>query len=408
MGRQLGRLLLNLGLVIVSLAFCLAASESVFYFLNRSSLGASADIESVESTPLGERRDFFQYDYFTGFSGLPNLEKTFFDKKVTHNSRGFRMREMDYRKAEGVARIVFIGDSQTWGLGLDDGETIPAFAENVLNNDGQSRRFEAVNLGASGYGIDQSYLRLLIDGFSYQPDYVVFTYFADNDVWETASNYTWGVEKPYVYFKDGKPCLSNFPPKRASGWPSDKIGVVARSLLNIESPVVSFLGFEVNLAQLETVKYFSSRGISTSLLEAWQRGWTEFGHEFFTSQKDPNRILKTRFECIEKEPGPFLETMAEKLDLAMMVMRLMKDSVEGNNAKLIVVTKPIEEDYRNEQPGADYRAVLARLSEMGVPTVDLYAAGKAEGVSADDMFIAAGHLSPRGAELVAQRLDDLI
>jgi hypothetical protein len=68
------------------------------------------------------------------------------DKPVIINSLGLRDREYPRGRGSGITRIVALGDSQTFGNGLDLAETWPKQLESALNADGEPR-WEVVNGG---------------------------------------------------------------------------------------------------------------------------------------------------------------------------------------------------------------------------------------------------------------------
>lgn len=386
----------NAGLFLSALVFAGFLCEGMFYLLN--SLSPPLKIETFQSTPNGERLDFFQYHPVYGFTGLPNISKEFYGKYITHNSRGFRGPEIEYQKAKGVKRVLFLGDSQTWGFGVGDNETIPYFAERILNNKKKDNvSYEALNLGASGFGIDQSYLRFIAEGLDYQPDYVVLTYFADNDIWETASTETWGVEKPYIYQKEnGSFCVSNVPPRRASGWPSDNLAFIAENKLNIKDLKFAFAGVEFDLGNTQTATYFKNRSINASLFGGWG------------NDNDAMAAIEKYIGCLEREPGPRLQTWQDEMDLVIKLIHRIDETVRENGGEFFVVTKPIEEDYRRNQQGPEYQAVLGGVQQLGIKVVDMYSVGKRKNVTGDKLFIEFGHLSAAGNRLIAENVADLI
>ncbi len=103
------------------------------------------------------------------------LTKSHQDERYRINSQGFRGPETDKEKAEGVFRILTLGDSVTFGMGVYDTERIyPALLEQTLNRKGDDRyRYEVLNPSAPGYNTVQqlNYLKHL--GLQYQPDLVL-------------------------------------------------------------------------------------------------------------------------------------------------------------------------------------------------------------------------------------------
>lgn len=83
------------------------------------------------------------------------------------NARGMRGPEVGVKRA-GERRILAVGDSFTWGHGVQDDETYPAVLEAALQVRGRNVR--VLNAGVPGYSTDQSYTRFVRDGPALAPD----------------------------------------------------------------------------------------------------------------------------------------------------------------------------------------------------------------------------------------------
>lgn len=101
------------------------------------------------------------------------------DTDVAVNSAGFRDREFEPARREGVARIVALGDSITFGNGIPLADTWPKRLERLLLDAG--RPTEVLNLGVGGYDTLQEAVMLERIGLRYAPDEVVVC-FCMNDV----------------------------------------------------------------------------------------------------------------------------------------------------------------------------------------------------------------------------------
>ena len=100
---------------------------------------------------------------------------------VDTNSLGFRGREVAVAKPSGTFRIVGVGDSVTWGVGLRDEDTFLRVLERTLNDgSNHASSFEAINAGVAGYSTYQELQTLRRDGLRLSPD-VVLVGFVHND-----------------------------------------------------------------------------------------------------------------------------------------------------------------------------------------------------------------------------------
>lgn len=99
---------------------------------------------------------------------------TTYGRTVELNSQGLRDRDFAVPKPAGTERILVLGDSFTWGVGLDVRETIPKRLEALLAEGG--RDVEVVNASEPGHNTVQELLRLQELGPLYQPDLVLLVY----------------------------------------------------------------------------------------------------------------------------------------------------------------------------------------------------------------------------------------
>jgi len=120
-----------------------------------------------------------------------------YDVRVTTNSVGMRgPREYAPEPAPGVRRVLLLGDSFTFGFGVEDGEVVSAVLEDRLNAVPGAPRSEVLNLGVSGFGQAEELVTFAARGRAYRPDVVVVLYF-DNDIGNNA------VSQLYVADPDG-------------------------------------------------------------------------------------------------------------------------------------------------------------------------------------------------------------
>jgi hypothetical protein len=96
-------------------------------------------------------------------------------KRVSFNARGYRGRALTMPKAGDRTRVVVLGDSIAFGLGVSDEETFTHLLD-VRDNG-----IEAENLAVQGYGPDQALLVLVHQGLRDDPDVVVLAFCLAND-----------------------------------------------------------------------------------------------------------------------------------------------------------------------------------------------------------------------------------
>ncbi|MEX2048822.1 MAG: SGNH/GDSL hydrolase family protein [Gemmatimonadota bacterium] len=110
---------------------------------------------------------------------------------ATTNSLGWRDDEFASEKATDRARILALGDSFTFGVGVDYGDR---FSE-VLERDRPET--EVLNMGVFAYGPDQALLAYELHGRSVDPDIVVLGLYLGNDLDDIKSRVVHSFPKPY-------------------------------------------------------------------------------------------------------------------------------------------------------------------------------------------------------------------
>lgn len=99
------------------------------------------------------------------------------------NRQGFRGREVQREKRDGVVRIVVVGSSTTFDPNVSgDDRTWPAQLETWLRQH-KSQPIEVINAGVPGYTVLDDLIRLQTELFSYRPD-VVILYEGHNDLFD--------------------------------------------------------------------------------------------------------------------------------------------------------------------------------------------------------------------------------
>ncbi len=89
------------------------------------------------------------------------------------NRLGYRGAEVAVPKPSGVFRIVIVGDSTVYGLGVRTDETLSAQLERVLRDEYGYERVEVVNAGVSGYNSWNSVVNLAFRVPELEPDLII-------------------------------------------------------------------------------------------------------------------------------------------------------------------------------------------------------------------------------------------
>lgn len=118
-----------------------------------------------------------------------------FNVAIETNSKGLRDRDFSYKKSSRVFRILVLGDSWTFGSGVEGGKTYPKVLEKLLNQKYPEKEWEVVNSGVSAYGTFNELAFLKKEGVKYSPDLIILGFFPVNDIFDNASPYRFKVNE---------------------------------------------------------------------------------------------------------------------------------------------------------------------------------------------------------------------
>jgi len=111
----------------------------------------------------------------------PGLDADFHHAHYKVNSIGTRGDEVPVPKPENEYRVLWLGDSIVFGIGVEQADTIPAVVERMAARARGDRHFRMVNMGVPSYNTEQELTQFETLGMQLQPDAVVL-FFASNDI----------------------------------------------------------------------------------------------------------------------------------------------------------------------------------------------------------------------------------
>lgn len=113
------------------------------------------------------------------FEHIPGRRIELYNTEIKTNSLGMRA-ERDYSipKPEHTKRILVLGDSTTFGWGVDFRDTYPYLLEKLLNED-SSVRYEVINAGVGNYN-SSAELEALKKMISLDPDIIILGYYIND------------------------------------------------------------------------------------------------------------------------------------------------------------------------------------------------------------------------------------
>ena len=132
------------------------------------------DLPSFDACKMGH--DYGAADPELGYAPIPNSEVS--GNKL--NEHGMRGPLLPIKKNSGHFRILFIGDSTCWGLGVKLEDSFASLATSLIAADNPDRKVEYIQGAFPGYSSYQSRI-MLKKNLNREPDLVVFYVGANND-----------------------------------------------------------------------------------------------------------------------------------------------------------------------------------------------------------------------------------
>ncbi len=111
----------------------------------------------------------------------PGLDADYHHARYQVNSVGLRGSEIAPAKPVGESRILWLGDSIIFGIGVNYEHTLPAIVERMANENNKALSYRVVNMGVPSYNTEQELIQLETVGLNLQPDAVMLL-FAVNDI----------------------------------------------------------------------------------------------------------------------------------------------------------------------------------------------------------------------------------
>ena len=382
------RFRLEYALPFVSVAFCAA--------LVWAGEGVLKDRYPTLTDPrmTGEFGMFFRVHPRLGRWHKPGFSGTYRGHVYTINLNGLRDTATPYQAAAPRRRIVMLGDSVTWGYGVDDGQTFSDVLERALVN------ADVINMSVSGYGTGEELLLLQEEGLKYAPDTVVLVFCMSNDV-----------ENTY------------FPESDKAAFPANTF-YLENGALKIR-PIRLFwgqrIGIAVNersyLANFFLKKVFPRLGLregagierrNRSTRKSMDGDLASFGGLTYL-QVDPS--------IAQGQPGkrshvlPPTPASYYKVELTKKVLKEMADVVRRSGATFVVVLSPFQSQLNPDDPAFHnpLNAELMRFfAEQKIRAVDLLPRFLERGDDPDEIFGDNTHYSAEGHRVVAALLQELL
>jgi tetratricopeptide (TPR) repeat protein len=123
--------------------------------------------------PSGQAPFYLQLKTTSFSMSIPQPFAQDFTAFVRQNSSGFRTPEYTISHPPNTFRIVVIGDSFPWGMGVSLEDTFPYVLNQILSQRCPMPKYEVISLGVPGHKLKEHLLQLFVHGESLNPDLVI-------------------------------------------------------------------------------------------------------------------------------------------------------------------------------------------------------------------------------------------
>lgn len=161
----------NVSLLLISLVIVVIFAEFMIRLFNPLGICYFVEARKYFSDMLESEHLFYRHK--------PGVKKKYQGVNISTNSYGLRDREFNKDKEKDEFRLLGLGDSVTFGWGVDQSEIFLERLEEILlaNND---NKIEVINSGVGGYNTYQEAQYFLRKGIYFKPDMVMLL-FNSND-----------------------------------------------------------------------------------------------------------------------------------------------------------------------------------------------------------------------------------
>jgi lysophospholipase L1-like esterase len=321
---------------------------------------------SLSSTPAFEAHEVYGVAPIPGITGMRSTPE--YTHTYSHTAQGFRggpgIRPVA-ASAQIKPRLLFLGDSFTYGLGSSDDEI---FVSIVARNLGD---IEVVNGGVNGFGQRDELAMLDAIGSRLQPNLVVLMFFW-NDLEDNLKE-----DRPTFKIVDDRVVRTDLKV------PDTFNPLAMRSAPHIEPPRADSLFYYTKEMIKEGIKGFRYRYFGISARDI------------------TNEAQKTAAWEITKELFVAIDTRVRELGSRLLVVSI-PDHNRVNASAVIKNIEPINYDIEDE--------LRATLESLGIEYIDLLEAMSAayRSTHADLYYYADRHLTPLGNQVVASAISDVI
>ena len=330
-------------------------------------------IQVVRALLDGESR-YVTHDSDLGWTIKPNGSSA----SLYHaNSQGIRARR-NYSEVPDpdMIRVVTFGDSFTEGYEVKNEETWQAQLENL------DRRFEVLNFGVRGYGVDQAYLRFVKHGAKYKPTLVIIGFISENILRSV------NVFRPFYF--------------RATRLPMAKprFTIANNKLVLLPNPLPRINDYRKLIE--DPAPAIAALGMNDSF---YQNGYYSGRLDILPSIKLLKMLRFNFFTAERMSVSQSYQANSEAFQVTLAVLSRFYQEVLSHSSKPVILLLPDSRDVKRTIEGlpSHYQPLLEALKDRKMKVLDAAEAFADEPTSLPitRFFLKEGHYSGEGNRVVA-------
>jgi len=357
---RMNNTILKIVCLVISLTFAFGVAELAVRFF-----------EPQEVAPIR-----FVFDPQLGEIPTPNqkgrkIRPGVFDHTYSHNSLGLRGSKEYTFERHTDHRILFLGDSFTYGFGVNDDQTFPYLTEKRLTADKLS--VEVINAGNSGRGTDFALKIFRVLGYKFHPTLTVFCFLGKNFVDDERGQF-------YAVAANGEITPKSLRSSR---------GLIKNLLLNLPG-----------------YNWLISWSQAANLVK-------EAGVQWFFRHTDPKAVKEGSLVIVYPDRGQGCAN-PETVRLTGIYLRNLVESVRNSGSSLMIFYLPMAPEVelfrKTPQKSKDEAAFESIIHNQGEELISLTPTLAASGEPLNKLYFVPsdGHWTARGQALAAQYISEQI
>ena len=299
-------------------------------------------------------------------------ETTEWRVRVHINSHGLRDEEIPYEKPPHTQRVLFLGDSMTFGYGVEAEQSFPKLVQSKLPH------VQTINTGCPSFGTCDELDFFRAEGIKYHPDVVVVVFFR-NDVRDNVDRSTY---------------------RLVAGHLQHVAQEVPSSTTKADGFTATGDAFDRNILTLGAAHQTASLAPPPAQ------------PSFLVRHSHLARLIRLRIALLTHKIAPPEQALERRtkaeIDLSAAIMGELVRQIRASGAKALVVFMPQKEVVHQpthlQPPSVEFAPIAEAAKAQGAAVLDLTDAMRAANKTRDPYFVKDPHPNTWGHQAAAHAL----